>query len=74
MKGVSPLGSLSLRNGKENSMIDMISHLWNIMTIFFTEKVIYNPLFMGMLLFVLIFYVIYFLIGLLTPDNWIHRY
>lgn len=64
----------TLRNRKEDNMIDMISHLWNIMTIFFTEKVIYNPLFMGLLLMILIFYVIYFLIGFLTPSNWIHRY
>lgn len=48
----------------------MISDLWNLITIFFTEEVIYMPLFMGMILFNLIFWAVYMLVGLLDPDVW----
>lgn len=51
-------------------MIESISHLWEIMTIFFTTEVIYQPLFMAMILFIMIFYVIYYLINFLDPSTW----
>ena len=51
-------------------MIDMVSELWNLLTIFFTTDVIYMPLFMGMLLFNLIFWMVYLLIDLLDPHVW----
>lgn len=51
-------------------MIDMISELWNLLTIFFTTDVIYMPLFTGMILFNLIFWMIYMLMGLLDINTW----
>lgn len=48
----------------------MVSDLWKLITIFFTEEVIYMPLFMGMILFNLIFWAVYLLIGLLDIDVW----
>ena len=51
-------------------LIDAISGLWDLLTIFFTTDVIYMPLFMGMILFNLIFWAVYMLIGLLDPEVW----
>lgn len=51
-------------------MIDFVSELWNLLTIFFTTDVIYMPLFLGMLLFNLIFWAVYLTIGLLDVDVW----
>lgn len=51
-------------------MIEAISGLWSIMTIFFTTEVIYQPLFMAMLLFIFIFYGVYLLMELLDIHNW----
>lgn len=55
-------------------MIDAISSLWSLMTIFFTPEVIYQPLFMAMILFVTLFYVVYLLIMILDPDTWGYRF
>lgn len=55
-------------------MIDVISHLWELMTIFFTPEVIYQPLFMAMLLMILIFYAVYFLMNLLDPSTWGYKF
>lgn len=51
-------------------MIDMVSELWELLTIFFTTDVIYMPLFAGMILFNLIFWAVYMLIGLLDIREW----
>lgn len=51
-------------------MIELISGLWELLTIFFSEEVIYMPLFTGMILFNLIFWCVYMLIGFLDPDVW----
>lgn len=55
-------------------MIEAISHLWDLMTIFFTSEVIYHPLFMAMILFVPIFYTVYYLMNLLDPNTWGARF
>ena len=55
-------------------MIDFVGSLWNLMTAFFTIEVIYNPLFMGLILFNLIFFTVYFLMSLLDPSNWDVRF
>lgn len=55
-------------------MIDAISDLWSLMTVFFTVDVIYDPLFMGLLLMPTIFYVVYLLVALLNYDSWIRRF
>lgn len=51
-------------------MIDAVSGLWELLTIFFTTDVVYMPLFTGMILFNLIFWAVYMLIGLLDTDVW----
>ena len=51
-------------------LIDAISGLWDLITIFFTTDIIYQNLFMGMFLLNLIFWCIYLLIGLLDPEVW----
>ena len=48
----------------------MVSDLWDLITIFFTVDVIYMPLFAGMILFNLIFWAVYMLIGLLDIREW----
>lgn len=55
-------------------MIELLSGLWELLTIFFTEEVIYMPLFSGLILFNLIFWAVYMLIGLLDPDTWEVRF
>ena len=55
---------------RSDFMIDMVSELWNLLTIFFTTDVIYMPLFGGMILFNLIFWAVYMLIGLLDIREW----
>ena len=51
-------------------MIESVSGLWDLLTIFFTTDVVYMPLFMGLILFNLIFWAVYMLIGLLDPEVW----
>ena len=51
-------------------MIEMIGGLWELLTIFFTEEVVYMPLFTALILFNLIFWCVYMLIGFLDPDVW----
>lgn len=55
-------------------MIDVLTNLWTLITVFFTVDVIYQPLFMGMLLMPTIFYVIYLLIDLLSFNSWTGRF
>ena len=55
-------------------MIDLVGSLWNLMTIFFTTEVIYNPLFMALIFFNIIFFTIYFYMALLDPSNWDVRF
>ena len=55
-------------------MIDSISYLWSLMTVFFTVDVIYEPLFMGLLLMPTIFYVVYLLLELLDYSSWTRRF
>lgn len=51
-------------------LIEMISGLWELLTIFFTDEVVYMPLFTALILFNLIFWCVYMLIGFLDPDVW----
>ena len=44
---------------KDIIMIDYMSDLWSLMTIFFTDTVFDFPLFQGMILFLTIFYLVY---------------
>lgn len=55
-------------------MIEAINGLWSLMTIFFTTEVIYQPLFMGMLLFIPIFYAVYIYMELMNPHNWFKNF
>lgn len=55
-------------------MIDLIGSLWNILTTFFSTDVIYNSLFMGLILFNLIFFVVYFFMAIFDPANWDVRF
>ena len=63
-----------LRKHKEGFMFDAMSNLWSLMTVFFTVDVIYEPLFMGLLLMPTIFYVVYLLIELLDYNSWTRRF
>ena len=69
-----PYGPRCSRRQKGENMIDAINGLWQLLTVFFTTDVIYMPLFMGMILFNLIFWAVYMLIGLLDPDTWEVRF
>lgn len=55
-------------------MFDAMSYLWDLCTVFFTVEVIYEPLFMGLILMPTIFYVVYLLIDLLDYSSWIRGY
>lgn len=44
-------------------MIDSISALWSMLTIFFSQKVVEFPLFQAMLLLILVFWCIYLLVS-----------
>ena len=55
-------------------MLDSLSYLWSLMTVFFTVEVIYEPLFMGLLLMPTIFYVVYLLMELLDFGSWSGRF
>lgn len=56
------------------NVIDYMTEIWNMLTVFFTTEVIYFPLFLGMLLMVLIFYVIYFVKDILDPSTWGYKF
>lgn len=62
------------RRGKEQYMIDLFGSLWSILTTFFSMELIYNPLFMGLILFNLIFFVVYCLMAMFDPANWDVRF
>lgn len=51
-------------------MIDAFSHLWSLCTLFFSEDVIYYPLFMALILLPTVFYIVYLLISLLDYSFW----
>lgn len=51
-------------------MIDAVSKLWSLMTVFFNTDVIYQPLFMSMLLMVTLFFVFYLVSDLLDISKW----
>lgn len=40
-------------------MIDFMTLLWDLCTVFFTHEVIYDPFFMGLILMPSVFYVFY---------------
>ena len=47
-------------------MIDFMSLLWDLCSVFFTVEVIYNPLFMGLILMPTIFFVFYLLLQIIS--------
>lgn len=51
-------------------MIDAMTNIWSLMTIFFNTSVIYQPLFMGMILMITIFYLFYLVRDLLDFSEW----
>lgn len=51
-------------------MIDAMTNIWSLMTVFFNTSVIYQPLFMGMILMITIFYLFYLVRDLLDFSEW----
>lgn len=51
-------------------MIDSISSLWSMMTIFFQSRVIFFPLFTAMILLNTVFGVVYLLIYIFDQMGW----
>lgn len=72
-----PSGLSTLFFGLESgvfNLIDAITNLWSIMTVFFNTTVIYQPLFMAMLLMITIFFMLYIVYDFLNFSNWGGKY
>lgn len=51
-------------------MIQSITDLWSLMTVFFTTAVFENPLFLSMIILLTIFGTIYIFMSVMDGDTW----